>query len=522
MTISHSARIRSAIIATALAVGLVVPLAAPAQAAASTGVAPSTAASSLATARTPLPGAPKNVKVRALSTRSIKVSWKPSKRATGYRAVLQSGKWSGKIKTSKRVKGNSVVITGVPISSADYWVKVVADNKRRSTSNSKPVRANAKPTTPRKVTVVGTSAHGITVRWAPSKSAQGYRVQVSRSKTFRSGVRSYRVPAEAGAQFTANNLASGKRYYVRVRAVNTTAASAYSSKAKAPSAVTLRAGAAIKVATTNLLLAGAEPSGAASWAQRRGPLSALLRSASPDIYGVQEADTRTSPFAYQSRTQLDDFVRLTSGAGRTYRVAPSGQTTRKPEEPVHIVYDAATWTTKPAWGGRLRLSAAGEKKDRWMMWQILQHKSSGKRVFVANTHLSNGRTAASHRARATQTDQILSEISRRNTGSLPVIILGDLNAYDGVAGTTPMTKLAAARYVSTDLFAAKQVNDRFTSMNKLQAKPLSNGLKVDHIFTSPDVAQRAFKVVVRTSGGRYVTPFPSDHNPLVAHLVLPR
>lgn len=515
---------RPVLLAAALALGLMgpaLPAVTPTTAVAATPARSVVPALGLAAA-TPLPGAPKDVRVKALTPTSIKVSWKKSKRATGYRAVLQTGKWTGKIKTSKRVKGTSVVITGVPVSSVDYWVKVVADNKRRSVSNSKPVRANAKPTTPTKVKVVGSSAHGVTVRWSKSKNAQGYRVQVSTTKNFAGGTRSYRIPAEAGAQFTANNLAPGTRHYVRVRAINTTGASGYSPKAKAPSAVTKQAGVAVTVATSNLLLAGAEPSDAAGWADRRGPLSELLRSASPDFYGVQEADTRTSPFAFESSTQLDDFVSLTSGAGRSYRVASSGQTTRKPEEPVHIVYDAASWSTRDSWGGRLRLSSDNEKKDRWMMWQILQHKQTGSRVFVANTHLSNGRTSASNRLRAKQTDQIAAEIARRNTASLPVVILGDLNAYDGVARTTPMTRLAGARYVSADLFAAKQVNDKFTSMNKLQVKPLSNGLKVDHIFTSADIAQTRFTVLVRTSGGSYVTPFPSDHNPLVAELVLPR
>ncbi|GHG57442.1 hypothetical protein GCM10011331_25480 [Flavimobilis marinus] len=511
-------------IAAALTLSLVVPAtaasAAPAPAAASTTLAAAPLPSAPLAAKKIKPATPTGIKAKGKTSTSIRVSWKKAARATAYRVSVHSSKWGPAIAKSKRTTRTAVVVKGVKARSADYWVRVTADNKKIKSTTSKPVRANIRPTAVKTVKVTGTSAKGLSVKWSRSKGAQKYQVQVARNASFTSGVKTYNVPVDAGQRFTATSLTPGATYWVRVRGKNATTTGSFSAKSKAPRASTKRSGIVVKAATANLFLANVSSAGE-SWSVRRKPAASQLSRAGVDIVGVQEATTSTSPFAHGSSTQPQDFANLLSTGGKKFTLARSGQTTMNLRGAVHIIYNSSRFTSKTSWGGRATLSGPTDPKDRWMVWQTLQERSTGQRLFVVNTHLSNGGSSARNKDRAVQASQVVAEIKRRNTANLPVVILGDLNSYYGRTSVTPMSKLEAAGYVSADLFAARQVNDHIASTNKWRTAPLKNGVKVDHIYTSADVAATYFKVLVDTKGGRIQTPIPSDHNFLMATLVLP-
>lgn len=511
-------------VAAALALSGVVPataIAVPWPAASLPAAAPAAArVASVVTTKKIKPALPTRIKATGASATSIRVSWKKATRATGYRVTVHSTKWGPAIAKSKRTKKTAVVVPGVKARTADYWVRVTADNKKIKSTTSKPVRANVRPTTVKTVKVTGTSAKGLSVTWSGAKGAQTYQVQVARDAAFSQGVKTFNVPVDAGRRFTATTLESNTSYWVRVRGKNATSAGAYSAKPKAPRATTRGAGISVTVSSANLFLANVQGEGA-PWSDRRQPSAAQLTAAGVDIVGVQEATTSTEPFAHGESTQPQDLANLMSTGGKRFEVARSGQTTMNLRGAVHIIYDASRFSTQTSWGGRATLSGPDDPKDRWVVWQTLKDRSTGERIFVANTHLSNGGSGARNVDRAVQASQVVAEIARRNTANLPVVLVGDLNSYYGRTSTTPMTKFEAAGYVSADLFAARQVNDRLASTNKWSAIPLKNGVKVDHIYTSPDVAATRFEVLANFQGGRLALPLPSDHNFLAATVVLP-
>ena len=188
-------------------------------------------------------------------------------------------------------------------------------------------------------------------------------------------------------------LSAGATYYFRVRAANGPSSSAYSATATA----TAPGGAAVRVASYNLLCAGGDGTKVgdgvvAPWGQRRLAAAKLVDRVQPDVIAVQEGASGVG-----QRRQVDSFVAALNALGNDYLVADIESA--KATGP-YIVYRSGVWAPVGT-GGRYELG-----NGRYAAYQVLQHRTSGARVLVTSAHLTPGKasTDAKRKAEAAKLD----------------------------------------------------------------------------------------------------------------------
>jgi endonuclease/exonuclease/phosphatase family metal-dependent hydrolase len=247
----------------------------------------------------------------------------------------------------------------------------------------------------------------------------------------------------------------------------------------------------------------AHPTDAAGrdWAQRLP--QAGQRIADLDLVGVQEVGW----------TILDDQQRpveqLASAAGLQLASLPDGTPCAK--KTIHIllkseVFEVQACGTEPLPGN----------DNRYALWAVVVHRASGRSVFVVNTHLQDGKEAADAATRRSQAAAVGKVIGARNSGGLPVILLGDLNAYETMVADSPPTVLGASGLVGANLVAAERRNAEFASSHGW-AEPWRFSEQIDHIMTSAGIVVDYFEVRAGP-----VADEPSDHFPVAARLTVHR
>jgi endonuclease/exonuclease/phosphatase family metal-dependent hydrolase len=82
--------------------------------------------------------------------------------------------------------------------------------------------------------------------------------------------------------------------------------------------------------------------------------------------------------------------------------------------------------------------------------------------------------------------------------------------------------MRAAATADAQLVAPRRTNLQYNSANQYRRLPPRSGLALDRIYASPGIAVTAWRQVLRLSNGRLLGVIPSDHNPVVADLVLHR
>jgi endonuclease/exonuclease/phosphatase family metal-dependent hydrolase len=105
---------------------------------------------------------------------------------------------------------------------------------------------------------------------------------------------------------------------------------------------------------------------------------------------------------------------------------------------------------------------------------------------------------------------------------LPVVYAGDVNSHEGHPLDGPAVAMGATGTADAQLVAPHRTNVQYNSANQYRRTPPKSGLALDRIYASPGVAVGAWRQVLELSGGRLVGVIPSDHNAVVADLVVPR
>jgi endonuclease/exonuclease/phosphatase family metal-dependent hydrolase len=231
--------------------------------------------------------------------------------------------------------------------------------------------------------------------------------------------------------------------------------------------------------------------GANSWWLRRRAAAAAMRTASPDVAGLQEV------FRFQERWLLAQLPAYRSvGAGRD-------DGTRGERCPVlvragdglEIVASETRWFSGEPERAGSRL--AGASFPRIATMARLQHRLGGPRFGVANVHLDE-RVEAN---RLESVELLLSWLDR----SVPWIVLGDFNATP--AGPELRTMKAAG---FESVLGAMEPGTAHGFTGRL------DGHRIDHVLVRLDEW--------RVNGARVVTDaprgrLPSDHWPVVADVV---
>ncbi len=411
----------------------------------------------------------------------------------------------------------AVTITGWRYSTAPIYYRLVARNGSHKASYSSGIgTAGLAPSTPSSL-VAHSSSTRTYLTWN-SVAASGFTVVQATNAAMTTGRRSYSINDTSGA-FSPSGLVNGTRYYFAVRALNGPTPSHFSQHA---SVVVQSREQSVRVMSYNVLhLAadGTKESGntVAAWSQRKVAAAALITSARPDIAGVQEGGDWVS---VKTVRQVDSLRSQLARDGYDYTVAHTEAAFGQPgyvRTGNYILYSSAYRAVGA--GGNWRLYSTA---NVWAVYQELENVSTGARLLVVNTHLTQPGGHANDLLRRSETQAMLSHAnSLAASQDVPVVYLGDYNSnsnpalysLDGPGSVMRSTQTADARLV-----AQSHVNPNWDSINDYMRAPYHYSLYWDYIWLSAGVSATQWGMAVRISGGKFVGVIPSDHNPIWAQL----
>jgi len=237
----------------------------------------------------------------------------------------------------------------------------------------------------------------------------------------------------------------------------------------------------------------------------RGPIVVdVLRDASPDIVGLQEA----------FRLQLDDLRK----ALPKFDAVGEGRDGGERGEHCSILYRADRIRVDDS--GTFWLSDTPEKKSRtWghfhhriCTWARLIEKPTGRALYVFNTHLDH----KSQTAREKSVRLIARRIHDRKHND-PFVLIGDFNAGEDnpVVGYLKGDHRDASPVPVVDSFRLRHPNEKIVGTgNRFEGRV--DGHKIDYVFVPPGTRVLEAAIVRTNRDGRY----PSDHFPVTARVRL--
>ena len=251
----------------------------------------------------------------------------------------------------------------------------------------------------------------------------------------------------------------------------------------------------VTVMSFNVLCAG---DGENEWQKRIPRVIRAIRSASPDLFCLQEAHQGWMD-AVTEYQQTYDFV----GVGR--------DNGKKKGEYAAVFYKKSRFSKLDE--GSFWLSEKPEKPGKgWdadciriCSWVKLEEKESGKQFVCMNTHLDHiGRLAMLNGA------SLIAQRAAGIAGGLPVVLTGDFNV---TPDSEPYKAILDGGFTDARELAA--CTDRTKTYHGYSGS--ADGIsQIDHIFVKGDIKALELRVDRKKYDGR----FPSDHFPVIAELVI--
>lgn len=419
---------------------------------------------------------------------------------------------------SKFSKHPTLTVRHLHYTTAPYYFRVEARNGSHRRFSSTIGTVGLEPTMPTNL-AVHTGITGTSLTWN-SGGATGFQITQATDSAMTQNVRTYTTQNQ-DHQFSPPDLDFGTPYYFQIQALNALTASPATSTVQA---VHLTRQQPLRVMSWNLLEITADGRSeggnhVASWPKRRAAEVRMIRKASPDVISVQEGGSWVGPV--KGPRQVDDLV---SALGGEYSLA----STEIPPSQKHyfrtgcyILYKSSEYQTVGQgdhWG-------LGD--SRWAAYQVLQNKSTGAKLLFVSPHLmvtKNGGTDAKRTAEAKRMVAQAENFDRQvGIGNLPIVYAGDFNsdpskrhAYNG-----PSDYLLSQGYDDSYDVAQSRSHALFDSANGYQTVAPSHGLRLDYIFTRAGIAVKSWWMLLNLVHGRFAGVIPSDHNPIVANLLIP-
>ena len=357
----------------------------------------------------------------------------------------------------------SITVSRLPYTTGAYYFRVETLNGSSHKWGSAIDEAGVRPAAPSNVHIVNGST-GTYLTWNPQTTGNGFVVTQATNVAMTQS-RILRNVAGANYQYAPYGVTKGVRYYFQVRARNVNTLSSNSGQV---SAVIAAQQTSLRVLTYNLLESTfdgtKEGDGTvASWRSRRVGAAALIRRASPDVVGVQEAAAwMTSNHGYGGERQVDDLLKLLPG----YRLA---RTETPPTEHfymrtgVYILYKPST--VRPVgFGGHFSIG-----DTRFGVYQELQSTSSNAKFLFVSTHVYAGSGAHYDTMRENETRSLYQQseaIAARD--HVRVVWAGDFNsdinahhAFDG-----PGIVMRSEHNTDAEAVAIHRYSARYNSANQ--------------------------------------------------------
>lgn len=251
-------------------------------------------------------------------------------------------------------------------------------------------------------------------------------------------------------------------------------------------------GPGISVATWNVCA-----SSCGNWGERSQVAGEKILEHQPDVIAVQEGGW--------SKTKRGHTFAALKKAG--YTVA----TNDKPFIGRYIAYRPAKLT--PTNAGSFSLGG-----NHGMAWARFTD-ADGNALVIVNAHLEPAKSADARRARQMRTglDRLEDVIESGST-----IFAGDFNSNKSRKDDAPARIMTDAGYVDARTVAKQATNANVNSAKGRSAtSPVKrNGNQTDHIYVPKAARVSSWTQVVDAEGDRYVPPFITDHNMLVAQVQL--
>ena len=152
----------------------------------------------------------------------IKLTWKKVTGANGYKVY----RGSTLIKTITSGSTVTYADTKANTNGTKYTYKVVAKASTGDSTLSKSV-AVYRVARPAVSSVTNSAASKMTVKWGKNAKANGYQIQYSTDKAFKSGNKAVTVTGASTVYKVIGSLTKGKTYYVRIRTYKTVGSAKY-------------------------------------------------------------------------------------------------------------------------------------------------------------------------------------------------------------------------------------------------------------------------------------------------------
>ncbi|TFD45070.1 hypothetical protein E3T33_07385 [Cryobacterium sp. TMT1-2-1] len=430
----------------------------------------------------------------AYGDRSITVAWSTVPGAVAYDILYSFSSNMAKPSAKRMTSGSSRMLTGLTNGSRYYaQIKAVAADPLCSSvspiASGIPAAGNPTALT---VTVVPAGKDQVRVSW----TGQGRNTKVAviagsegsltkhpfQSAWYPATTSSITltVPAALRAQL---GTGSGNPIFVKVATYNSlTAGTTFPRVASVTNAYRLSLAGkyswaaattttkALRVAEYNVqsVAASAKLSGR-TWAQRRLKVAASIKVSGADLLAAVELTTAA---AGNGKTQWEDLRDLLAQPGYGgYRIANDnvGGAGTGATKGAHLFYDPTVVSVvssgivsgKDVTNLYYPASWPAGLTDRYLSWAKFTMKSTGKPFFAASVHLPAGSSYANLRVReAAAIDKYLTA----KAGTLPIVVMGDLNSSFAALPDGPQTTFTRAGYYDASS-AVQKANPRYPTAN---------------------------------------------------------
>ena len=249
----------------------------------------------------------------------------------------------------------------------------------------------------------------------------------------------------------------------------------------------------VKLMSCNLRCLTPLDLGKKSWFYRAELISADIAAQAPDVIGFQEATRWQYDYLCSTFPQYDSVIEY-----RDESVIAEGCPVFYRKDRFELVDKGSFWLSETPeqmskdWGAACY---------RICSYVILSAKDSGKELVVFNTHLDH----VSDEARIKGIQVVLDYIEA--FGSLPSVIMGDLNAEEG-----SLTYEAVTENFLDGRYAAEKSCDSYTYQNWGN---MEKSVRIDYFMLSKSgLRAEEYSVLTHTHEGVYA----SDHCPIVLTL----
>ncbi len=418
---------------------------------------------------------------------------------------------------SRWSKSKTVTVSGLKFSTTPYYWRAVAKSGGHHAYSATFGPVGLKPSAPTRLAVSNPDG-ALSLTWTGG-AGTGYLVDRATDASFTTGKKTYKIIGP-DQQLTPGDLATGTPYFFRVRAVNT------GTKSK-PSSITTGSrsagGSTITAMTWNIReLDSPHPAGEA-WSDRRPKIVKVINDVRPSVIAVQEAAAWVG--AVKGPRQIDDLVSALGGAYKLARTEVPPTEKHYFRTANYLLYDPNVVQTVGD-GDHWDLGHGSVTHDHWAAYQQFRVIATGAKFVYVSFHLyvKNNNPGPDDQIRQEQTESMLDQGSAYAAAhNVPIFYAGDTNSaveskhkFDG-----PRVAMQAHHVADALSVAQSRSGTKYDTANQFQRKPPTHRKYLDGIFVAPGAAATTWRQVLELSHGKFVGAIPSDHNPLVATVVLP-